>query len=157
MDTFQSAVRRSCCSNSYRTSDPLHQKWSESERLTCSVMWSICLFCLSISLPMSTAMSFRLPMMLPTASRFSSISSSRASLVILHRSTVTFGHHLEQDVETCWTQTVSSEAHLLMYGPEGVAACNCTVCPLRTPDGCLETTPELLPSPCSLPVPHVRL
>lgn len=46
-------------------------------------MLSICLFCLSISLPMSTAIVFRLPMMLPTASRFSSISSSRASLVTL--------------------------------------------------------------------------
>lgn len=46
-------------------------------------MLSICLFCLSISLPMSTAIVFRLPRMLPTASRFSSISSSRASLVTL--------------------------------------------------------------------------
>lgn len=50
---------------------------------TLEVMLSICRFCLSISLPMSTAIVFRLSMMLPTAPRFSSISSSRASLVIL--------------------------------------------------------------------------
>lgn len=52
-------------------------------------MLSICTFCLSISLPMSRAIVFRLPMMLPTAPRFSSISSSRASLVTLHHKRTT--------------------------------------------------------------------
>ena len=46
-------------------------------------MRSICTFCVSISFPMSSAMLFRFPMMLPTWDRFSSISSSRASLVTL--------------------------------------------------------------------------
>lgn len=82
------AVADSCSFPSYATvagsfSQRFFPRLFPTRRLTFSVMLSICRFCLSISLPMSTAMDLRLPMMLPTAPRFSSISSSRASLVIL--------------------------------------------------------------------------
>lgn len=60
--------------------------WCDS--CTFPPMRSICTFCVSISFPMSSAMLFRFPMMLPTWDRFSSISSSRASLVTLRKSTV---------------------------------------------------------------------
>lgn len=53
--------------------------------LTLLLMRSTCLFWDSISLPMSMAMFLRLPSMPLTCVRFSSISSSLASLVILSK------------------------------------------------------------------------
>ena len=55
--------------------------------LTLLLMRSICRFCDSISLPMSMAMFLRLPSMPLTCVKFSSISSSLASLVILSSKT----------------------------------------------------------------------
>lgn len=69
-------------------------------------MWA---FCWSISLPIFRAMSFRLPMMPPTAWRFSSISSSRASLVTLKNDTPRFVFGYKESPKagktrriTCW-------------------------------------------------------
>ena len=55
--------------------------------LTLLLMRSICRFCDSISLPISMAMFLRLPSMPLTCVKFSSISSSLASLVILSSKT----------------------------------------------------------------------
>ena len=64
--------------------DPSRSKCDQSKRdsVTLLVILSSCLFCFSISLPMSWAMFFRLERTEPTTCMFSSISSSRASLVI---------------------------------------------------------------------------
>lgn len=44
-----------------------------------------------------------------------------------------------------------------MYGPEGPSAFTWSVWPLRTPEGCLETTFDPLPSASAPPSPQVRL
>ena len=56
---------------------------TKNKKITFLSIRSNCLFCREISSPMSAAMFFRLPKTLPTACMLSSISSSRASLLIL--------------------------------------------------------------------------
>jgi len=65
-------------------------KRRRKQSFTLTLIRSICLFCDSISWPMSIAMCLRLPMTPATWFRFSSISSSRASFVTLRNNRSSF-------------------------------------------------------------------
>ena len=88
---FSTVLLESRSATVYRFKETVNT-YNDSKEQHCSIYWhilafwwilSICLFCPSISLPMSTAMLRRLPIMFDTSPTFCSISSSRASFVIL--------------------------------------------------------------------------
>merc|ERR1712002_732239 len=86
-------IRHTFLINYFYNSNPYHFKslsvlWLAtltfmSATVPFALILSICLFCLSISCPMSVAIFLRLPRTDPTCCMLSSISSSLASFVIL--------------------------------------------------------------------------